>query len=162
LKPEKEIENAVKSYISARKRILQIAAKYPNLLGGNDNIIGRIGEYYAILFLCNKGQSPEKTSGNNQMGYDLVDKKTMIKTQVKIIGPENRSGRNVRLKEPWDQFVLIQLNKNYEPEKIGLLLHADYLKAIREVKNMKKDPIVKKTMLGRKGLLARYGTVEAI
>lgn len=44
-----------------------------------------------------------------------------MKTQVKVITCENKYGRNVRLVEPWDQFLLILLNDDYEIAKLGLI-----------------------------------------
>ena len=45
------LEKAIIRYLKARKELLSIAASYPDHFSGNDNIIGRIGEYIAIKFL---------------------------------------------------------------------------------------------------------------
>jgi hypothetical protein len=47
---DKEIQTAILDYLNSRKKILDIGNKYPDLIGGNDNIIGRIGEYIDIRF----------------------------------------------------------------------------------------------------------------
>lgn len=40
------IKKCISDYISARKKLLEIGNLYPELIGGNDNVIGRIGEFY--------------------------------------------------------------------------------------------------------------------
>ena len=79
---------------------------------------------------------------------------------MKVITSENKNGRNVRLKKPWNQFLLIELGEQYTPERIGVLTEVQHQKALIE-NNWSKSPMVKLTMLGAKGLIGRYGKIYA-
>lgn len=152
-----EIKTAINDYLSARSKIITIGKKYPEEIGGNDNIIGRIGEYIALQFLRSLGQNPIKAFSKSNQGFDFED--SNIFTQVKVITSENESGRNVRLKKPWNQFVLIELGKEYIPQRIGLLTENQHQKALDENPNWSNIPIVKLTMLSKNGLIGKYGVV---
>lgn len=152
-----EIEEAIENYLLARKKLLRLGEIYPERIGGNDNIIGRIGEFIALKFLENLGQKPTKMTLSSNAGFDLSEGR--IKTQVKVITAENTIGRNVRLKKPWNQFVLIQLSEHYDPIRVGVLTETQHKKALKENEGWSKTPIVKLTMLGPKGLIGKYGTV---
>lgn len=152
-----EIQKAIEQYLLSRKQILEVGRKYPNRIGGNDNIIGRIGEFIALRFLESLGQNPSKVDGRSNPGYDLIEGE--IKTQVKVITAENEKGRNVRLKKPWNQFLLIELGEHYKPIRIGLLSESQHETSIAENPTWSQTPIVKLTMLGKKGLIGSYGRV---
>ena len=96
-------------------------------------------------------------SQSSNPGYDLID--GQIQTQVKVITEENQKGRNVRLTEPWNQLLLIELGQHYRPVRIGVLTKEQHQKALSENSNWSSTPIVKRTMLGPKGLISRYGRV---
>ncbi|WP_444935240.1 hypothetical protein ACJJIW_11720 [Microbulbifer sp. JMSA004] len=153
-----EIQEGIEEYLKARKNVLALGRKYPDRIGGNDNIIGRIGEFIALRFLESIGQNPQMVEHSSNPGFDLLEGETQ--TQVKVITSENRKGRNVRLKKPWNQFLLIELGEQYKPERIGVLTEAQHQKALNE-NNWSKSPIVKLTMLGPKGLIGRYGKIYA-
>jgi len=152
-----KIQKAVNRYIKARKEIIKLG-KISDRISGNDNIIGRIGEFIALRFLESLGQKPKKVLLSSNPGYDLIDNKTL--TQVKVITAENKLGRNVRLNKPWTQLVLIELDENYEPRRIGILTEKNHNKSQKENKSWSKTPIVKLTMLGNKGLIGRYGKIH--
>ncbi len=78
-----EIWEGIHNYLKARKNLLTLAEKYPDRFGGNDNIIGRIGEFIALRFLESLGQHPQKVSSASNPEYDLFEKN--IQTQVKVI-----------------------------------------------------------------------------
>jgi len=155
--PDSDIKNGIEKYLQARKNILELGRKHPERIGGNDNIIGRIGEFIALQFLESIGQKPKKMLHSSNPGYDLIEND--IQTQVKVITSENQKGRNVRLKKPWNQFVLIELGEHYKPERIGVLTEQQHQIALSENKGWSESPIVKLSMLGAKGLIGRYGTV---
>ena len=152
-----EIKVAIDDYLRARHEILEMGRKYPNRIGGNDNIVGRIGEFIALRFLESQGQHPKKAEGSSNPGYDLFE--GAIKTQVKVMTEENQRGRNMRLVEPWNQLLLIELGSGYEPKRIGLLTKTQHYLSLRENKTWSKKPYVKRTMLGPKGLIGKYGRV---
>ncbi len=154
---DSKIQQAIDKYLQARHKLLLIGQQHPTRIGGNDNIIGRIGEFIALRFLESLGQRPIKVEGISNPGYDLIE--GTVKTQVKVITQENQWGRNVRLKEPWNQLVLIELGEHYKPKCIGLLTKSQHLKACQENSGWSRTPYVKRTMLGPKGLVGRYGRV---
>lgn len=155
--PDSEITIAIEEYLQDRKRIIELGNKYPERIAGNDNMIGRIGEFIALRFLESLGQKPKKVEGKSNPGYDLEE--DFVLTQVKVITDENQKGRNVRLKKPWNQFILIELGKHYKPIRIGILTEDQHQKSLDENKSWSEQPIVKLTMLGDKGLIGRYGKV---
>ena len=150
---EKKIKKAILQYIKARKRVIALGNIY-SAINGNDSIVGRIGEYYAIKFLESINQQPEKILNSSNKGFDLQDGE--ILTQVKVITHENKKGRSMRLKEPWNQFLLIELNEDYLPKTIGLINKQQLELAVKE-KGWSQNPIVKRSMLGNKGLFGKYG-----
>jgi hypothetical protein len=151
------LEKAIIRYLKARKELLSIAASYPDHFSGNDNIIGRIGEYIAIKFLSENNEYPSKPEFSNNKGYDLIFKNKKI--QVKVITSENNSGKTVRLVEPWDQFILIDLDLESLTARIGVISRGKFNKAIRDNNKLSKNPIVKRSMLDKNGLIGKYGEV---
>lgn len=154
---DSDIQKAIEKYLQARKLILELGETYPDRIGGNDNIIGRIGEFIALRFLEAEGQRPTKVDGGSNRGYDLIEGTT--KTQVKVITTENQNGRTVRLKKPWNQFVLIELGEHYKPVRIGLISESQHEVALSENPKWSRNPFVKLTMMGDKGLIGKYGKV---
>lgn len=154
-----EIKKVIDQYFLARKTLFELELKYPNELSGNDNIIGRIGEYIALRFLETKGREVIKNRSRTEKGYDLVDTKSGSKISVKIITTENKGGSSTRLKQPWDEVVFILLDKNYEIHKIGLLTKKQFNDALSAKSITSSEPIIRRSMLGKKGLF-RYGIVE--
>jgi len=156
-KKREEIAKAIKTYIKARKHFLVVSEKNSEYLTGNDNIIGRIGEYYAIRFLESQGRTFKKAASNSQAGYDLICDN--IKISVKIITAESMSQRTSRLTGEWDELFLIELNESYRPSRIGHLTKQQHNKASKENPSYSKNPYIKITMLGSSGLISRYGKV---
>jgi len=152
----KTILRAIRSYLTGRKYFLTVAQRYAEDLKGNDNIIGRIGEYIAINYLRRKKMTPKKVRSKSQQGYDIICKGNK-KVSVKIITKENILGRTTRLTEPWDDFVLIEFDKNYKVKQIGHLTKKEFKKALKDHPGWSKKPYVKTTMLGKKGLIGKYG-----
>jgi hypothetical protein len=146
-----DIQSSIEKYLQARHELLELGRKHPGRIGGNDNIIGRIGEFIALRFLERLGQKPIKVKGSSNPAYDLVENET--RTQVKVITEENQKGRNVRLVEPWTQFVLIDLGQHYRPVRIGLVTKEQHHRACSENAGWSSTPIVKRSMLGPKGLI---------
>lgn len=152
------IIEAIRQYVSARQALIALGNEFPTLIGGNDNMIGRIGEYYAILFLRSVGQTPQRVDSASNPGYDLAD--GPHRTQVKVLSHENTRGRSVRLSGDWTQFLLMLFNDAYEPEAIGLLTRPQFDDARRDNPNWSETPVVKTSMLGPRGLIGRYGRVD--
>lgn len=151
-----KIQAAIEKYLQARHEILELGREHPGRIGGNDNIIGRIGEFIALRFLERLCQRPVKVLSSSNPGYDLIEEDR--KTQVKVITEENTRGRTVRLKEDWDQLLLIELGEHYRPIRIGLLTKDQHRQAISE-NGWSGIPVVSRTMLQPKGLIGKYGRV---
>lgn len=152
-----EIQQAIDHYLQARQAILALGREVPERIGGNDNIIGRIGEFIGLRFLEALGQQPSMMSGSSNPGFDLEEGGK--RTQVKAITHENRRGRSVRLTPGWNQFLLMELGEHYTPERIGLLTLAQQEQALADGFAKTATPVVSLTMLGLKGLIGTYGRV---
>lgn len=146
-----------RAYLSARKKFLEFANK-SELLQGNDNIIGsRIGEFIAWEFLDKRKRKPKMNERANVKDYDIICKDG-IKVSVKLISPENKTGRTTRLGTTWDEFLLIILDDNYRVYKIGQITRKEFAKA-REGGRIGNTPYVSRSMVGEKGLFGVYGNI---
>ena len=154
---DQTIQDVIDKYLFARHELLVLGRAHPTRIGGNDNIIGRIGEFIGLRFLESLGQHPLKILHKSNCGFDLIEGE--LRTQVKVITEENQRGCTVRLTEPWNQLLLIELGAHYKPIRIGLLTKDQHKLALGENRSWSHKPIVKRTMLGPKGLIARYGRV---
>lgn len=154
-----DIQQAIDHYLQARKAILALGREVPERIGGNDNIIGRIGEFIGLRFLEALCQEPVMMAGRSNPGFDLIEGDQ--RTQIKAITHENKCGRSVRLTLGWTQFVLMELGEHYTPERIGLLTTTQQEQALADCFAKTSTPVVSLTMLGPKGLIGVYGRVYA-
>ncbi len=152
-----QIQAAIDRYLQARHELILLGKAHPHRIGGNDNIIGRIGEFIGLRFLESLGQKPTKMEGSSNQGYDFIEQD--VQTQVKVITEENKKGRNVRLVEPWTQLVVVELGVGYKPHRIGILNKPQFQRACSENSMWCAAPYVKRSMLGKKGLIGKYGRV---
>jgi hypothetical protein len=162
----KELQKAAKAYLQARKIFLDIANNTKEL-DGNDNIMGRIGEFIAYQFLEKAGRKPLKNINKTQKGYDIeCDEEKKTQVSVKLISSENKTERTTRLKEPWDELILIELGES-EVVRIGHLIKEQFNRALlenpkhseKQYPKFSEEPYIKKTMLNSKGLIGKYGVV---
>lgn len=125
-----QLKRLAREYLKARHIFLKAALKLPDL-HGNDNIVGRIGELVAIQFLRDQKRKVEKNASAVQKGFDLMtsDKKMI---SVKTITAENKSGRTTKIKDPWDELVLITLNEKYKVDKIGHIKNSQLQKIFNQ------------------------------
>jgi hypothetical protein len=153
-----EVEGAIVEYLNARKRLLEVAERHPELLKGNDNIVGtRIGEYIAMTWLRQRGRSPVKVDTPSQEGFDLLDGDT--KVSVKLLTEENTTDRTTRLTDPWDELLVIDFSTRALRCRVGHLLRSRFDKALTDHPAWSRHPYVKRSMLGGKGLIGIYGDV---
>jgi hypothetical protein len=153
---DKKIQCAIARYLTARHQLIEFAKDYPARIGGNDNIIGRIGEFIALRFLELRGQSPRKHKSSSNEGFDLYEGRR--KTQVKVITEENKTGRTTRLPKEWHQFILIELGSKYKCIRIGMLTSAQHRRARQANSRLSSRPFAARTMLNANGLISRYGS----
>jgi hypothetical protein len=154
---DKTIQTAIDKHLIARHELIVLGRAHPTRIGGNDNIVGRIGEFIALRFLESLGRHPTKVSHSSNTGFDLIERDLRI--QIKVITEENREGRTVRITEPWDQLIVIELGAHYKPIRIGLLTKDQHRAALADNTKWSHAPIVRRTMVGHKGLISRYGRV---
>lgn len=142
-------------YLIARKEFLDVANETEEL-SGNDNIIGRIGEFIAYQFLSDR--NPRKNENISEKGFDIIcDQNTRV--SVKTITSENKAKRTTRIKEPWDELMVIELGEKGIINRIGQLTKEEFLKALSQNRNFGNEPFCKLTMLNPNGLIGRYGKV---
>jgi hypothetical protein len=154
------IQTAIDRYLKYRSELLALGKEHPELIGGNDNIIGRIGEYIAMRFLQRTlGQRPKKVLHPSNPGFDLTEGR--IRTQVKVITEENQRGRSMRVRPGWDQFVLVELGAEYKPHRIGVLSVEQHQAARQGDARLSAEPFASRSMLNEGGLIGRFGAVYA-
>lgn len=159
----KEIEICNK-YLSGRKDFLDFAEKSA-ALRGNDNIIGRIGEFVVLQFLDDEGREPEINLSKNEKGYDILCDYDSIKgikdtkVSVKVITSENKLGRTTRLKEPWHEAFIIILNEKYKIEKMGRVRRSEFDFFRLTNPTIPKEPFAEKKLLEKEGFLYKCGEI---
>ena len=150
-----KLKQASKDYLLARKKFLDIA-NATSELSGNDNIVGRIGEFIAYQFLYNR--NPRKNSNKSEKGFDIVCDDN-VKVSVKTITHENQLGRTTRIKQPWDELLLIEIDITCSVTRIGHLTSIQFDNARHLWPNLSKVPYCKSSMLNPNGLIGKYGKV---
>jgi hypothetical protein len=104
------VEAVIAEYLAARNRLLALAARHPELLTWNDNIIGRIGEYLAISFLTKKRFEARGKSSRSPR-RDTIYLSDQPRSRVKLLTSENVKGRGMRLSDPWDELLVLEGRK---------------------------------------------------
>lgn len=158
MKNEGKIKKLSRDYLVARKKFRDIADNIPEI-DGNDNIVGRIGEFIALQFLkyTLKKKSVIRNKNIVQAGYDIMaDNK---KVSVKIITTENQKGRTTPIKEPWDELIVIELGDNSKINKIGFITKNQFKKALTDNFLTNKNPIASRSMLKNNRLFDVYGKI---
>lgn len=165
--------NAARDYLKARKKFLDIAneikeadvEKKKNWLWGNDNIIGRIGEFIVYQYLTDLGVIIEERKNQSQKGWDFKCFRadmTEFYVSVKTITSENKIGNtshitypnNIEKGEeliPWNELIVVILNKELKIEKIGHIT-----REIFKDRNKSKNPTANKSWFNEKGLFKEY------
>ena len=159
------LKHTAKKYLQARKEFLDIADK-SDILSGNDNLVGRIGEFIAYQYLLETNRKPIRPTkiGSNGIhktnkGFDFLcdNRKTMV--SVKCITSENKAGTTTVIEEPWDELILILINQQIKVECFGVLLKDQFNQALKDGHIKSKRPYTRRTMLGKGGLISIYGNV---
>jgi len=150
-------------YLTARAEFLADVTKLYNQhqsteLSGNDNIIGRIGEFVAFQYLKDLGCDIVKPKNlKSNPAFDFICNKHNHKISVKTITSENESGRTTRVKKPWDLFILVEIGSNQKVERIGTITSQQFAKAVKKNPKRSKQPYASRTMLNPKGLIGEFG-----
>lgn len=146
-----------REYLEARQTFLEIANE-DDILKGNDNIIGRIGEFIAFQFLEQTNRNPIMNGNTVQKGFDIICD-NVIEVSVKMITHENKAGQTTKISEPWGELLIIILNADNKVEKIGHLTKEQFKRALINNSRWSETPYARKTMLNANGLIGIYGKV---
>lgn len=147
------------NYLEARKEFLSLA-DIDDVLQGNDNIIGRIGEAIAHSYLNQKSRNPIVVTHKSQAGYDILCDSGRTQVSVKMITSENKNRQSSKIKEPWDELIVIELGEDFKVKRLGIVLKQAFLNAIKE--NPKRNsltPVCTLRMLDKDGLIGLNGKV---
>lgn len=152
----KKLKELSREYLLARKKFRD-ATDHDPILSGNDNIVGRIGEFVTVQFLKRELKRKKVVKNKNpvQIGYDIIADRRRI--SVKTITAENASGRTTKINQPWDEFVLVELGEDSRVFRIGYLTSNDY-KKWSGFRN-DKYPIASRSMFGKNGLISKHGKI---
>nr|WP_321227750.1 hypothetical protein [uncultured Psychroserpens sp.] len=143
------------NYLKARKAFLDIAND-DQVLHGNDNIIGRIGEAIAQSFLEQMGRHPLVVKYQSNKGYDIICEDDNSKISVKMITHENKTGSTSKINHKWDEFIGIELGEDLKVKNFGLITKEAFVEEQKR-KNQSLEPNFSRTMFKDNGLFAAAG-----
>ena len=66
-----EFKTTARNYLIARQKFLKIAEKTDGLFG-NDNLVGRIGEFVAYQYLHEHNRQPKRPASKSEKGFDYI------------------------------------------------------------------------------------------
>lgn len=152
------LKELAKDYLKARHIFLSASKELPDL-HGNDNIIGRIGELIALQYFRLQNIEVKKTKSLTQKGFDLETIQG-ARISVKIITAENNKGRTTTIKEPWTELIVIELNSNYEVDKLGHMTKQSFDQALKKGFIKTKQVYADRKLLVNNGFFERYGILK--
>lgn len=138
------LKDKITEYSKIRRDIKKALDAYgiPN----NDNIVGRIGEYYAADYFINAGSGVIFSQISNQAGFDFSINN--IRYSVKTITKENNTGSTspLKLDGSWDYLISVKLGENFELLQLSSVGY-DIVKRNLDENSIKqnKQPSVKKS-----------------
>ncbi|MFC5194806.1 hypothetical protein ACFPH8_05645 [Bizionia hallyeonensis] len=145
------------NYLKARKAFLEEANK-DDVLHGNDNIVGRIGEAIAHSFLEQLGKKPEVVRNQSKAGYDIICLSDNSKISVKMITSENKSGSTSQIKHEWHELIGIELGEDLKVIKLGLITRKNFELELTK-RNQRLAPNFSRAMLKETGVFAKAGKI---
>jgi hypothetical protein len=145
------------TYLKARKVFLDVAND-DEVLHGNDNIVGRIGEAIAHSFLEQQGRQPKVVKNQSNAGYDIECGKGLAKVSVKLITTENKTGSTSQIKHKWDELIGIELDEHQKVIKLGVISRANF-DTEQNKRGRRLEPNFSRTMLKKGGVFAVAGKV---
>lgn len=147
-----------RDYLYARKLFLEFANN-DDVLKGNDNIIGRIGEFIAYRFLELQNRNPVMNQNPTEKAYDMICENDVL-ISVKMITNENKKGQTSKTKDGWGELIIILLDENHKVDKIGHLTKAQFEIALNTSSKWNNPtPYCRKSLLNIDGLIGVYGTI---
>ncbi len=153
-----EFITTARNYLKSRRDFLTIAEK-TDWLFGNDNLVGRIGEFIAYQYLHDHNRLPKRPTSKTEKGFDFICDNGLTKISVKTITAENKIGSTTIITEPWDELILITIDENAKIQKFGILTKEQFNKAIDSGHLKSNKPYARRTMVGPKGLITKFGKI---
>lgn len=153
------IEKESRLYLDARKRFLEFAKSeaVEAVLKGNDQILGsRIGEFIAYRILHERGLNPIKSKAINEKAIDITCTDD-YKVSVKLFTGENVLGRTTKIKKGWNELILIELDKNYQIRRVGLLTAEQLDKAKMGKRGLSDEPTASVGLLNN--TITKFGKI---
>lgn len=158
MKDTAQFKITAKNYLKARQDFLTIAEK-TDWLFGNDNLVGRIGEFIAYQYLHEHNRDPKRPKSKTEKGFDFLCNKGTIRVSVKTITSENKVGSTTIITEPWDELILITINSKIKVEKFGFITKEQFQKAKEEGHLKSQAPYARRSMVGTNGLFSKFGKI---
>lgn len=154
----KQAEVLFRDYLFVRAKLADrdFADSNP-YLRGNDNLMGRLGEFIAMNFLeAELNTVIEKAESKVNAHYDMRYKEGEWRhVNVKLITGENRNGRTTGITGNWQDLIIIELGKKYEILRIGWVKREDFEKLPKNSKTL----VASRGMLNTKGILGQNNKV---
>ena len=158
----KQCKDAASDYLKARDKFIFIANNNKYWLGGNDNIIGRIGEFIALQYLIDERRNPKRAENMSQKAWDFeCDENGETKISVKTITDENKKGTSSHITYteslneediiPWNELIVIILSKELKVEKIGHITREIFIE-----RNKNKNPVANRRWFNENGLFKEF------
>lgn len=145
-------------YLQARREFRNFADN-DEVLRGNDNIIGRIGEAVAHSYLEQFGRNPVVEESQTKKGFDILCNNDITqRISVKTITAENKTGGTTIINDEFDELILVSINQDFKVDKIGHIRKDKFLKAYKLSKKYSAEkPYFRKSMLDGGGLIDKSG-----
>ena len=143
-------------YLKARRAFLD-TANDDDVLHGNDNIIGRIGEALAHSFLEQRGRQPTVVKHQSNPGYDILCEHN-IKVSVKMITSENKRGSSSKIHHEWDELIGIELDEDLKIKSLGIITRIAFEKE-QQINKRSLTPNFSRAMFNENGVFNVAGTL---
>ena len=144
-------------YLKSRKAFLDVANE-DEILHGNDNIIGRIGEAIAHSFLEQMERKPKVVKSQSNPGYDITCKNGAKRVSVKMITSENKTGSTSKIHPKWDELIGIELGEDFKILKLGIINKENFDKE-QSKRNESLTPSFSRAKLKENGVFNIAGRV---
>ncbi|WP_299110446.1 hypothetical protein [uncultured Winogradskyella sp.] len=148
------------NYLKARQEFLEVANN-DEVLHGNDNIIGRIGEAIAHSFLEQMERRPKVVKHQSNEGYDIICENNDSRVSVKMITSENKRGSTSKINHKWDELIGIELGEDLKVKNFGLITKEAFLEEQKR-KNQSLEPNFSRNMFKENGVFALAGILFSI
>ena len=145
------------TYLKARKEFLDFGNS-DEVLHGNDNIVGRIGEAIAHSLLDQQGRQPKVLINQTNAGYDIICGTDESKISVKMITAENKYGSTSQIKHEWTELIGIELGEHQKVIKLGVITRVNFENEQKK-RGRRLEPNFTRAMLKPNGIFTTGGKV---